>query len=320
MSDSELTILNAEPDSYCVEAETILRSLGRVQLQALTRSQLLDAIGGYDVLIVRLGFQIDRQVFSKAKKLKVIVTATTGLDHIDLAAAKEFGVVVLSLRGEVDFLRSIPATAELTWGLLLSLTRHLPQAYQSVLEGDWQREAYRGHDLAGKKLGILGLGRIGEKVARYGQAFAMQVGAYDNDPAKTVPGVRLFNSMAALFAWADAISIHVPLNEQTDTLVGSDQLSLMKAGYLINTARGDVLDEVALIQALEAGNLQGAALDVIRHERGLARYTSPVITYAKTHPNLIITPHIGGASFDSMAKTEIFMANRLKAWFAGREA
>ncbi len=320
MSDSELTILNAEPDSYCAEAETILRSLGRVQLQALTRSQLLDAIGGYDVLIVRLGFQIDRQVFSKAKKLKVIVTATTGLDHIDLAAAKEFGVVVLSLRGEVDFLRSIPATAELTWGLLLSLTRHLPQAYQSVLEGDWQREAYRGHDLAGKKLGILGLGRIGEKVARYGQAFAMQVGAYDNDPAKTVPGVRLFNSMAALFAWADAISIHVPLNEQTDTLVGSDQLSLMKAGYLINTARGDVLDEVALIQALEAGNLQGAALDVIRHERGLARYTSPVITYAKTHPNLIITPHIGGASFDSMAKTEIFMANRLKAWFAGREA
>lgn len=319
MSDSALKILNAEPDAYCAEAIAILNSLGTVTLETLTRSELLACIRAYDVLIVRLGFQIDREVFSRAERLKVIVTATTGLDHIDLAAAEEFGVTVLSLRGEIDFLRSVPATAELTWGLLLGLTRNLPQAFMSVLDGQWDRETFRGYDLAEKKLGILGLGRIGEKIARCGLAFEMEVGAFDTNPAKTQASVKQFNSMEALFSWADVISIHVPLNKSTQNLVGMKELSLMKQGYLVNTARGDVLDEIALIQALEEGNLRGAAVDVIQHERGLEDNSSPLITYAKSHNNLIITPHIGGASFDSMAKTEIFMANKLKTFLNKQE-
>ncbi|MAT42548.1 MAG: hypothetical protein CL609_09420 [Anaerolineaceae bacterium] len=312
MTDAGLRILNAEPDSYCKEAEAILRSLGSVDFKSLNREQLLNCIADYDVLIVRLGFQINREVFLKAKKLKTIVTATTGLDHIDLAAAKEFGVTVLSLRGEVDFLRSIPATAELTWGLLLNITRNLPQAYFSVLNGRWDREAFRGFDLAGKKLGILGLGRIGEKIARYGLAFDMQVRMFDIDKTKTAPGVKSMDTMQDLFAWADIISIHVPLNETTQNLVGMNELSQMENGYLINTARGDVLNEQDLILALEKGHLRGAAVDVIQDERGLENNPSPLINYAKSHSNLIITPHIGGASFDSMASTEIFMANKLK--------
>jgi len=319
MIDAGLRILNAEPDSYCAEAAAIIHSLGTVDFKALNRDQLLDCIADYDVLIVRLGFQVNREVFSHAKKLKIIVTATTGLDHIDLAAAKEFGVTVLSLRGEVDFLRSIPATAELTWGLLLSITRNLPQAYHSVLNGQWDPEAFRGYDLAEKKLGILGLGRIGEKIARYGLAFDMQVCMVDIDKTKTAPGVNRMDTMQDLFTWADVISIHVPLNETTQNLVGMNELSQMKDGYLINTARGDVLNEQDLIMALEKGYLRGAAVDVIQHERGLENNPSPLINYAKTHPNLIITPHIGGASFDSMASTEIFMANKLKNHLDNKE-
>lgn len=311
---TDLRILNAEPDAYSEKAANILRSLGKVDLVQLNRAELLDCIDQYDVLIVRLGFQIDEEVFQKATRLKAVVTATTGVDHIDMTAAEKHGVKLLCLRGEYEFLRSIPATAELTWGLLIALVRNLPGAINSVLADEWDREGFRGYDLTGKKLGILGLGRIGEKIARYGLAFGMHVAAYDIDPAKKMPGVDNLASMDALFDWSDVVTLHVPLNESTVNLVGETQLSRMQDGYLVNTARGAVLDEGALLKALQDDNLRGAAVDVICNERGLTESASPLIEYAKEHDNLLITPHIGGASFDSMAATEIFMANKLKSY------
>jgi D-3-phosphoglycerate dehydrogenase len=306
------TILNAEPENYSQQALAILQQAGTVQMVAMNRADLLVALAEVDALIVRLAFQVEEEVFAAAPRLRALVSATTGLDHIDLAAAERHGVQVLSLRGEVDFLRSIPATAELTWGLLLALTRKIPGAFSSVLAGQWQRDNFKGHDLAGKRLGILGLGRIGHMVANYGLAFGMQVLAYDPRPLQWVEGVERKGSMNGLLEQSDVLSIHVPLNPNTVGLVDAAELNQLPTNsMLINTSRGDVLDETALLTALESGHLAGAALDVLSHERSRVLEISSLIEYARTHTNLILTPHIGGATYESMAATEIFIAQKL---------
>jgi D-3-phosphoglycerate dehydrogenase / 2-oxoglutarate reductase len=308
-----IRILNAEPENYSAEAASILNGLGQVLNGPMERAELLAALPDVDVLIVRLAHRVDREVLERAAQLKAIVTATTGVDHIDLEAAGAKGVAVLSLRGETEFLRTIPATAEHTWGLLLALIRHVPAAFQSVLGGQWERDRFKGHDLAGQTLGILGLGRIGEMVAGYGQAFRMKVIAFDPQRTSWPKGVERMESQAELLSQSPILSIHVPLNSSTQGLIGASELSLLPQGaWLVNTSRGQVLDETALLQALESGHLSGAAVDVLAEERSEAMLDSPLIQYAREHSNLLITPHIGGATFESMAATEIFMARKLK--------
>lgn len=304
-------ILNVEPDEYSEEARSILKGIGRLVEENMERSKLLTRIHEFDVLIVRLRHQIDAEVMKAAVNLKVIVSATTGLDHIDLETTKRKNIAVLSLRGETEFLRSIPATAELTWALLLALTRHIPSAHASVLSGEWQRDRFKGHELAGKRLGILGLGRIGEKIARYGSAFGMKVMAYDPNRIDASSGVEMKDSLADLLGNSDILSIHVPLNQETENLIGVKELNMMPhRSWLVNTARGAIVNEPALLEALKSGHLAGAALDVLAGERTNERQS--VIEYARSHPNLLLTPHIGGATYESMRATEIFMANKLK--------
>ena len=309
-----LRILNAEPENYSPAARTILDRLGTVTDGPLLRPELIARLPDFDVLIVRLGHQVDREVLDHGPRLKAIVSATTGLDHIDTAFAGEKGIAVLSLRGETEFLRSVPATAELTWALLLALVRNLPGAFQSVLNGEWNRDRFKGHDLAGKRLGILGLGRIGEKVARYGLAFGMKVIAYDPFRSGWMDGVEKAATLPDLLAQSDVLSVHIPLNEQTVRLVTAAELACLPAGaVLVNTSRGPVLAEPALLAALESGRLAGAALDVLAGERA-APAQSPLLAYARTHSNLVLTPHIGGATYESMAATEIFMARKLQTF------
>jgi len=313
-------ILNLEPDNYSAEASAILQSLGRVDGGPLTRRELLERIGDYEIIIVRLAHQVDREMLDRAERLKAILTATTGLDHIDMAYAESKNITVLSLRGETEFLRGIPATAEHTWALFLALVRRIPSAFQSVLAGEWERDRFKGHDLAGKTLGILGLGRIGEMVARYGQAFGMRVIAYDPYRRDWLPGVERAGEMETLLRQSQVLCVHVPLNEETTNLLGAAELAQLPPGaVLVNTARGQVLDESALLNALESGRLAGAALDVICDERAKGPNRSPLVQYARTHDNLLITPHIAGATYESMAATEIFMARKLKAFLEGQQ-
>jgi D-3-phosphoglycerate dehydrogenase len=305
-------ILNLEPQDYSPVARAVLDRLGDVSDGPLTRSELMDRVRDCNVLIVRLAHHIDREILDRAGRLRVVVSATTGLDHIDTEYAASKGIAILSLRGEVEFLRSIPATAEHTWALLLALVRNLPAAVQSVRDGEWDRDRFKGHELAGKRLGILGLGRIGEKVARYSLAFGMQVSAYDPFRQGWMERVERAGSQADLLGRSDVLSIHVPLNEQTVRLVGETELVCLPAGaLLVNTARGQVIDEPALLQTLESGRLAGAALDVLTEETRGQLQSSPLLAYARSHANLIITPHLGGATVESMAATEVFMANKL---------
>jgi D-3-phosphoglycerate dehydrogenase len=311
-----IRILNAEPANYNPDARNVLKSIGEVHKQSLTREELIAKIPEYDVLIVRLKQQIDKEIIDVAKQLKVIVSATTGLDHIDVDHARNCGITVLSLQGELDFLRTIPATAEHTWALLLSLIRRIPEALESVCRGEWNRDALRGHDLCGKRLGIVGLGRIGRMVARYGISFGMQVHAWDPHQVHWLEGVARQQTLEDLLPIADVLSLHVPLNEKTHILIGSKELQLLPAGAIVlNTARGDLIDGLPLIECLNNNKLAGAALDVLPGEREHAnRVSLALIEYARKHSNLILTPHIGGATIESMAMTEMFMAKKLIAW------
>ncbi len=309
-------ILNVEPRGYSPAARAILAEAGEVVDQELTRTELLQRLDGFDVLVVRLGHTVDREVLDAAPTLKAIVTATTGLDHVDVAYAESLGVAVLSLAGETEFLRRITATAEHTWALLLALVRRIPAATASVAAGRWDRDAFRGGQLIGKRLGIVGLGRVGRQVARYGRGFEMTVWAYD--PGATEPpqdGV-LTASLSELLPHADVLTLHVPLRPETRHLIGGPELALLPDGaVLVNTSRGEVADEAALVAALESGRLAGAALDVVQGERDeAARAHSPVLAYAREHVNLLVTPHLAGATVESMEATEIFMARKLVAF------
>ena len=309
-----IRILNAEPLGYCDEARQVLRSIGELHEEALDRDGLLVIIGDFEVLIVRLGIQVDREVLDAGHRLKAVVSATTGLDHIDMAYAREKGITVLSLRGERDFLQQVTATAEHTFALLLALVRKIPQAYESVKRGEWDRDAFWGCELYGKRLGIVGLGRLGEKVAGYGRAFEMRVFAYDPYRSDWPNDVIRCASLDELLCQADVLSLHVPLNAETAGMIGRRELALLPTGaVVVNTARGAVLDSAALVEALESGHLAGAALDVVDVERDVAkRQRSPLLAYARTHSNLLITPHIGGATRESMIKTEVFVAQKLQ--------
>jgi D-3-phosphoglycerate dehydrogenase len=312
-----LSILIAEPHSWSTEARALFSDLGDVVEEVVPQERLADRARDVNVLVVRLGLRITREVIEGAR-LRAIVTPTTGLDHIDVEAAEERGVAVLSLKGETDFLRTVPATAEHTWGLLLALVRRIPWAFESVRRGEWDRDRFRGTELAGRRLGILGLGRIGQRVAGYGLAFGMEVGANDRGPERDLPAVRVFPSPEDLLGWSEVLSVHLPLEEETRGFLGRDRLSLLPRGaVLLNTARGAILDEEGLVALLEEGHLAGAAVDVLSVEAPADRPgESPLVRYARTRDNLIVTPHIGGATTESMRRTEMFVAEKLRRLLA----
>jgi D-3-phosphoglycerate dehydrogenase len=301
-----------EPDRYPKRARAILDSLGEVRVKADTTS-LQHFLSDVSVLVIRLRYLLNREFLDQAPQLKIISTATTGLDHIDLQLAQSRNIAVLSLRGETEFLRTVTATAEHTWGLLLALIRHIPQAHYSVMSGDWNRDRFFGRELQGRTLGIVGLGRIGQMVARYGLAFRMKVIAYDPFQTEWLDGVARATSLKDLAAASDVLSIHVPLSGETTHLIGRDELADLKPGAIVlNTSRGAVLDESALLDSLGDGRIGGAALDVIHDEYSTTSdLRDRLLRYAASHENLLITPHLGGATHDSLEKVEVFMAEKL---------
>jgi D-3-phosphoglycerate dehydrogenase / 2-oxoglutarate reductase len=311
-------ILNLEPEGYSKEAKAILERIGRVDSGPLGREELLGRVGQYDALVTRLGHVIDREVLERGERLRVVATATTGLTHVDVKTAEERGIAVLSLKGEVEFLQGIHATPEYTWALLLSLIRKIPGAVLHVREGGWNRNLFKGTELYGKTLGIIGFGRVGSKIAGYAHAFGINVLAYDQKELKA-PGYVRFVALDTLLAESDIISVHVPYDGSTHHMIDERAIAAMKQGVvLVNTSRGGVLDEHALLEALRSGHVKGAALDVLEAEHSEGENWAvghPLIAYAKDNENLLITSHIAGATFESMEKTEIFIAEKLQSFF-----
>lgn len=304
-------IVVAEPDEFSVAAADVLRDLGAV---VFVNEPGDDVLRDADIVWVRLRNRIDAEFFSRAPNVKIIVTATTGLNHVDLREAERRGIQVLSLRGETEFLRDVRATAEHTVGLMLALLRNVPGAVAHARAGGWNRDLFKGHELYDKTAGIVGYGRLGKLVARYLLAFGVEVRATDpNVPALAVePGVSLM-PFAELLSIADLITVHANLTDANERLFGACEFGQMKEGaWFINTARGELVDEDALLAALESGRLGGAAIDVLADEQAAGR-PRRLVEYARRNANLLITPHIGGCTHESMEKTELFLANKLRA-------
>lgn len=305
-------ILNTIGEKFSPQGKEILASLGQTDYLDLDQNGLLNIIEKYDIILVGLGLNIDKEVIDKAKNLKIIVTATTGLDHIDISCAESKSIKILSLRGENEFLDTITGTAELAFGLIIDLLRYTPWAFDDVKNYHWDREKFRGYNLSGKTLGIVGLGRLGKMMAVYARAFGMKIiycdPRVDNKEYEKA-------DFEKLLAQSDVISIHVHLNNETENLFNKEAFSKMKkSAFLINTSRGKIVNEEDLLEALKNNKIAGYGTDVLADELEFEKNFSnhPLVEYSKNNRNVIIVPHIGGMTYESRELTDIFIAEKLK--------
>jgi D-3-phosphoglycerate dehydrogenase / 2-oxoglutarate reductase len=276
----------------------------------ITKEELLSKVGDYDALVVRSRTKVDAEVLSRGARLKIVGRPGTGLDNIDLRAANARGVEVVNSPEAL-----VEAVAEHVIGLMLALARDIPAADASMKAGNWEKERFVGIELKGKTLGIAGLGRIGRRVAEVGRVLGMSLLGYDvievSQEILNSLGCRMVD-LDTLFASADFITLHVPLTTETRHMVDPRRISLMRRNsFLINTSRGEVIDEAALAKALSAGEIGGAALDVFE--------TEPPRPEIAAAPHLITTPHIGGQTKDAQTMAVTIVGAKLNQFFAGRQ-
>jgi D-3-phosphoglycerate dehydrogenase len=259
----------------------------------ISREELLDVIGDADGIIVRSSTSVDRELMRKAKQLKVVGRAGVGVDNVDLDAATEFGILVMNSPGG-----STTTTADHTIAMLFALARNIPQAYQTLKKHQWEKTKFKGVELAGKTLGVIGLGRIGSEVARKCQAMGMHVIAYDpfiNPDAHLSSGLSLVD-IQKVFAESDFITIHVPLTDTTRNLIDRSSMAQMKDGVrLLNCARGGIINEHDLYEAMKSGKVAGAAFDVFETEPNTE---SPLLDL----DTFIATPHLGASTVEAQRK------------------
>lgn len=304
-------ILIAEPENFSKSALSLLAEVATIDCRAIKQTEVRKALEDYDVVWIRLHLQVKAVDLPQSPRCQFVVSATTGTDHLDLESLNQSGIQVLCLREERDFLETIGVTAELTLGLILALARRLPAAVNSVVgQGRWDRDAFRGIELYGKTAGIVGLGRLGQKMSRYLSALGMKVIGWD-PYVPHLDGVQPASSLDALLMESNVVTVHIPLNQETRVMFNSERFAAMRSGaFFINTSRGDLVDENALLDVLLSGHLGGAALDVLCGEPEID-LDNQLVRYAGNHSNLIITPHIGGAVEGVMGRCEDHMTGLL---------
>jgi D-3-phosphoglycerate dehydrogenase len=308
-------ILSMVDVAVCPDVLKPLQEIGEVIELPACQETLLERIHEFDAFVTSLVVQTNREVLESARKLQVIATPSTGEDHIDVTETQKRGIAVLSLKDDTEFLRKVTATAELTWGLLLALVRRLPAAFAAARAGRWARDEFRGTQLSGHTLGVVGYGRLGKMVAQYGLAFGMRTLVYDIKKVPTPSGIEQVD-FETLLQRSDVVTIHVHLSDSTRGLFDDTAFRNMKPGaVLINTSRGGILDEHALLGALKTGRLAGAGLDVIDGEWRKDLDQHPLIRYANDHENLLISPHIGGVTRESQTMAYEQIVQKLIQFF-----
>jgi D-3-phosphoglycerate dehydrogenase len=269
----------------------------------ISHAQLEKVVANYDALIVRSRTKVTKQILDAGTRLKAIGRAGVGLDNIDIQTAKSRGISVLNTPEASAY-----AVAELTIGLMLSLARNIPRADKTVKEGKWIKKELKGWQLRDKTLGVIGFGGIGRIVGKIGHlAFNMNLLAYDPFiTAETVEKVGgSLVSLERILKEADVITIHVPLLAATHHMIGEKELGMMKStAILINASRGGIVDENALIEALQSGKLRGAALDVYEVE-------PPTVLELVRLSNIVCTPHIGGQTIEASNAIATLLAEKL---------
>jgi D-3-phosphoglycerate dehydrogenase len=269
----------------------------------ITPDQIKEKIGNFDIVVVRSRTKITKEMIDRASKCKIIARVGVGLDNIDVGAAKTKEIrVINAVEGAMN------AVAELVLGLMLSLAREIPRADREIRNGKWLKKELMGTELSGKYLGIVGLGNIGKKLAKHAKALNMNIIGYDvipipEDFSREVGLIKA--DIDTLVSSADYISFHVPFTESTHHLVNSHLLAKMKKNvYLINTSRGEIIDENALYDALKEGKIAGAALDVFESEPATGNKLASL-------PNVICTPHIGAQTKEAQALAANVIAEKI---------
>jgi len=289
--------------------QAILHSSAKVDDRTgISPEELLKVIKDYDALIVRSRTRVSPQVFDSATRLKVVGRAGVGVDNIDLEAARSHGVTVVNAPTSTSL-----AVAELTIGLMLAMAREIPRADAGMKQGTWLKIELAGTELYGKTLGILGMGRIGAEVGVRAAAFGMTVLGYD----PLIPAEEIVRrgaepvSLDELYARSDFVSLHLPLSDETRSMVSEQAFGRMKRGVrIVCAARGGIIDESALLAALESGRVAGAALDVFASE-------PPGASELVRHPRVIATPHIGAQTAEAQSRAAEDIANEVLAALKG---
>ncbi|KEQ26130.1 phosphoglycerate dehydrogenase [Paenibacillus tyrfis] len=285
ISDMGIQLLYDAPD---VEVE---------KKNGLSEDELVAIIADYDALLVRSATKVTERIMGAGSKLKVVGRAGVGVDNIDLEAATKRGIVVINAPDGNTI-----ATCELTFAMMMSVARMIPQAYKKTVGGEWDRKTFVGVELRNKVLGVLGMGRIGSEVAKRAKAFGMEVLGYDpflTEERAEKLGVKL-GTVNEICAAADFITVHTPLTNETRHMISKPQFELMKKGArIINCARGGIIDEMALVEAIDAGIVAGAAFDVFEKEPPAADH--PFLN----HPKIVVTPHLGASTVEAQENVAI---------------
>jgi len=269
----------------------------------LSEDELVDIIGNYDALLVRSQTRVTERIMQAGKRLKVIGRAGVGVDNIDLEAATRCGIIVINAPDGNTI-----TTCEHTFAMMMALARHIPQAYLKTVSGTWDRKSFVGVELRNKVLGVIGMGRIGSEVAVRAKAFGMTVFGYD--PFLTEERARKLGitlaSVDEVMQNADFITVHTPLTPETRHMIGKAQFSIAKKGLrVINCARGGIIDEAALIEAIDAGIVAGAAFDVFEQEPPAPDH--PFLN----HPKVIVTPHLGASTIEAQENVAVDVSEQL---------
>ncbi len=278
----------------------------------LSISELHKIIGDYEAIITRSGTLIDKALLDHAHKLKIIARAGVGIDNVDVNAASSRGIIVVNAPyGNVN------SAAEHTMALALSLCRNVPIANSSLKGGDWQRAPFTGRELKGKTVGIIGLGKVGGRVARRCRAFEADVITYDpyiSEKRADDFGVKLV-SLEDIIRFSDIITVHTPLNDETRGLISAEHFKGMQDGVIIiNCARGGIIDEAAMLDALESGKSSGAAFDVWSQEPP----TTEVLKQLIAQPNMLVTPHLGANTFEAQKNVAVDVSKEIVNYIDGR--
>jgi D-3-phosphoglycerate dehydrogenase len=269
----------------------------------LAPEELASTIESYDAVVIRSATKVDSSIIEAGHNLKVVGRAGIGLDNVDVDAATRSGVLVVNAPQS-----NVLSAAEHTMALLLAQARNLPQAHTSLIAGDWARDRYQGVELHGKSLGIVGLGRVGSLVAQRASAFGMRLLAYDpyvSESRASQMGIELVDDVGALCARADFLTVHLPKTPETVGIIGPGELAKAKPGLrVVNTARGGIIDEDALVEALGSGRVAGAAVDVFD--------TEPIYDHPLFHmDNVVVTPHLGASTAEAQDKAGLAIAEQV---------